>query len=258
MDETRHDELLSDMSPTTRFSNRAADYVRYRPSYPAAAIDAVLSPWKDARAIVAADVGAGTGISSRLLAERGVRVIALEPNAEMRAAAVPHRLVSWREGAAESTGLESGSVDLVMCAQAFHWFRAVESLAEFHRILRAGGWLALMWNSRDDRDELTRGYKEAIHAVNGEHPAERHVLDRAVISAAGLFAAASYETFESEQELDRPGLIGRAASASYVPKEGAGFAALRASLDALFERHRDTRGMVKLRYVTKVYRAERR
>ena len=80
------DPLLSDLSPTTRFSGRAADYVRHRPGYPAAAIAAVLRGLGDPVRLVAADVGAGTGISSRLLAERGVRVLAIEPNAEMRAA----------------------------------------------------------------------------------------------------------------------------------------------------------------------------
>ena len=252
------DRALHEMNPIGRFTDRAEDYARYRPTYPAAAIDCVLQGLGDPAQIAAADVGAGTGISARLLAGRGVRVIAVEPNAAMREAAVPHEHVAWREGAAESTGLAAGSVDLVLCAQAFHWFRPRESVGEFHRILRPGGRLALIWNSRDRRDPLTRGYIEAIRAVNGEHPAETREFDPGVVYADGLFTEPSLESFEHAQELDRPGLVGRAASASYVPKEGEAFARLTELLESLFERHRDVRGLVTLRYETKVYRADRR
>jgi SAM-dependent methyltransferase len=249
---------LHAMSPTRRFADRAGDYTRFRPDYPAAAVDAVLRGLGDPARLTAADIGAGTGISSRQLADRGVRVIAIEPNAEMRSAAAPQARVEWRDGSAETTGLQTASVDLVLCAQAFHWFRPREALAEFHRILRPGGLLAVMWNQRDPADPLTRGYIEAIRAVNGEHPAERRPFDPAVIAADGWFAPAVLETFPHQQELDRAGLIGRAASASYVSKEGDAFARLCALLDGLFERHHDARGRVVMKYATQVYRAGRR
>jgi SAM-dependent methyltransferase len=252
------DRALHEMNPTGRFTDRAEDYARYRPTYPAAAIDCVLRGLGDPTGIVAADVGAGTGISARLLADRGIRVFAVEPNAAMREAAVPHERVTWREGAAESTGLAPASVDLVLCAQAFHWFRQGESVAEFHRILRPGGRLVVMWNSRDRGDPFTLGYIEAIRAVNGEHPAETREYDRGVVHRDGLFTELSFETFQHSQELDRAGLIGRAASASYVPKEGEGFARLTELLESLFERYHDARGLVTLRYNTDVYRSERR
>ena len=83
----------------------------------------------------------------------------------------------------------------------------------------------------------------------------------AVISADGWFTPPTLETFEHEQELDGPGLIGRAMSASYVPKEGPAFARLTELLVALYERHREEgeggAGVVKLRYVTQLYRARR-
>ena len=257
MEPERHDQELHQLDPTGRFSDRAADYVRYRPSYPAPAIDAIFEGLAEPGAILAADVGAGTGIAARLLADRGARVVAIEPNAAMRESASPHDGVEWRAGTAEATGIAGSSVDLVVCAQAFHWFRAPAALEEFHRILRPGGRLALIWNSRDARDPLTRGYIEAIRAVGGEHPAERHELDPRVLDSR-WFGPARFEAFEHRQELDRAGLIGRALSASYVPKEGSAFAALRQLLDALFERHRDARGWVTLRYVTKLYRSIRR
>ncbi|HTM58127.1 MAG TPA: class I SAM-dependent methyltransferase [Candidatus Udaeobacter sp.] len=252
----RREPELHEMNPTLRFSDRAADYVRYRPDYPAAAIDAILEGL--ATPVVAADVGAGTGISARLLADRGVRVIAIEPNAEMRAAAGDDPRIEWRDGTAEATGLADSSVDLVLSAQAFHWFREQPALAEFARILRTRGRLALMWNNRDDEDPLTRGYIEAIRAVSGEHPAEMREFDPGVISVSGRFAPPRVETFPHAQTLDRDGLIGRAASASYVPKSGQPFERLIGLLDHLFNRYRDARGIVVLRYVTHVYLAERR
>ena len=251
-------ERLSDMDPTGRFTDRVADYVKHRPSYPPEAFDAMLRGLGEPSSVRAADVGAGTGIASRLLAERGARVIAVEPNAAMREAAAPHPRVTWRAGEAERTGLEAGSADLVLAAQAFHWFRQEEAVAEFHRVLRPGGRLALLWNARDRRDPLTAGFIEAIHAVNGEHPAERRDLDPNVIDGRGLFTAPALETFPFEQALDRQGLIGRATSASYVPREGPAFTELRRLLVALYERHRDEWGFVRMRYVTRLYLADRR
>lgn len=248
---------LSDMSPTRRFSDRAEDYRRFRPDYPQAAFAAILEGLDPSR-LVAADVGAGTGISARPLAARGSRVIAIEPNAEMRNAAEPHPHVEWRDGTAEATGLTDSSVDLVLCAQAFHWFRAREALVEFHRVLAPGGRLTLMWNKRDRDDPLTRGYIEAIHAVNGEHPIEKMPFDPTTIAASGLFTEARVQSFSHSQSLDLEGFIGRAVSASYVPKDGEGLERLRAILSALWEQKRNERGMVTMRYVTEVYLAQRR
>jgi SAM-dependent methyltransferase len=231
--------------------------VRYRPSYPAAAIDCVLAGLGDPHALSAADVGAGTGISARLVAERGVRVVAIEPNAAMREAAAPNPLVEWRAGTGEATGLDPASVDLVLCAQAFHWFRQPEAIAEFHRVLRPDGRLALMWNNRSRTDALTVGYIDAIHAVDGEDPAELRPFDPDVVSATALFTPVELQTFDQTQELDRNGLIGRSTSASYVPREGPRHTRLVELLDALFERHRDERGRVVMRYVTHVFRASR-
>ena len=255
---SKHENALHEMNPTGRFSDRAVDYAKFRPSYPAAAIDAVLHGSPRPQTWLAADIGAGTGISSRLLGDRGVRVIAIEPNAAMRAAALPHRWIEWRGGTAEATGLAAESIDLVLSAQAFHWFKPVAAVAELHRILRPHGRLALMWNSRDQRDELTRGYVEAIRAVNGESIVERAPFDRAVIHRHGHFTPARLLTFENQQELGAEGLIGRSISASYVPKHGPAFEQLRQHLLALHDRFRDERGMVRLKYVTKVYISERR
>ncbi len=241
------------MHPTERFSNRADDYVRYRPDYPPLAIDAVLDGMGDPARLVAVDVGAGTGISARMVADRGARVIAIEPNHAMRAAAAPHPRVEWQDGTAEATGLPPASVDLVVSAQAFHWFQPREAIAEFRRVLRAGGRLALLWNVRDDRDAMTREYSDAIRAVAGPHPEARHELEPEVIDAGSRFTAPRLLSFDHAQRLDRVGLVGRAASASYVPKAPEALAELERRLGQLHSVHGDPEGFVTLRYRTDLY-----
>ncbi len=134
----------TNIDSATRFNDRAVDYVKYRPTYPAGAIDAILDGLGPPLSLVAADLGAGTGISSRLLGDRGVRVIAIEPSPGMQEAATPHPKVRFVAGRAEATGLKSHSVDLVLSAQSFHWFHAADTLVECARILKPGGRLAII------------------------------------------------------------------------------------------------------------------
>ncbi|MCB9846545.1 MAG: class I SAM-dependent methyltransferase [Phycisphaeraceae bacterium] len=245
-------------NPTTRFSDRAADYVRYRPGYPPEAVDAILDGLGEASSLIAADVGAGTGISARALAARGVRVIAVEPNQAMREAgtSAPGATIQWRDGRAEATGLAAGSVGLVLVAQAFHWFDQPAAIREFHRILRPGGRLVLMWNARDRRDPLTREYCAAIEAIDGEDPAEKRGLDETVIWREGLFEPPSMRACANFHELDGAGLIGRAMSASYSPKRGERHDELVRRLRDVFARH-ERGGVVRMVYETRVYAAGR-
>jgi SAM-dependent methyltransferase len=248
---------LHELDPLGRFSDRAADYRRHRPDYPAAAWDAVLDGLGDPRRLVAADIGAGTGISSRMLASRGVRVIAVEPNAGMRLAAEPHPLVEWREGSAESTGLDEGVVGLVVCAQAFHWFRPAEALREFHRVLAPRGRAALLWNVRDLSDPFTLGYTEVLREVSHDHPAESRAFDSQSFPASEWFGPARAFEAPHAQVVDLEGLAGRALSASYVPREPADLALLNQRLAALWGKFRDAEARVTLRYRTVVFLAER-
>jgi SAM-dependent methyltransferase len=237
----------------TRFDDRADDYVRYRPSYPAAAIDAILDGLGRPARIVAADVGAGTGISARLLGDRGVRVFAVEPGEKMRGAAAAHPNVTWIGGTAEATGLGSGAVALVLAAQAFHWFRPPEALAEFARILEPSGRLAIMWNRRSTTDPLTAGYRQAILDVGGEVAAERMPFEPGVVAGSGLFSPVVRVAFPNAQRLDLDGFIGRAHSASYVPKTGEAGERLLSMLRDLYARYADAAGFVSLIYETEVF-----
>src|SRR5262249_34679004 len=146
--------------PTTsdsvgRFDGLADLYDRYRPDYPAAAIDCLLAHCGLVSRDRLVDVGCGTGISSRRMAACGLEVIGIEPNAQMRqraeSVAMPTGVCppTYRDGRAECTGLPVEFADAVLAAQAFHWFPFVEALQEFRRILKPGKWLALLWNERD-------------------------------------------------------------------------------------------------------------
>jgi SAM-dependent methyltransferase len=243
------------MDSVSRFTDRASDYVKYRPTYPAAAIDAILEGLGLPAGIVAADVGAGTGISARLLADRGVRVLAVEPGEAMRAAAAPHANVTWTIGTAEATGLAPASMDLVLCAQAFHWFRAPEALAEFARILKPRRRLAIMWNRRSRIDPLTAGYRQVIVDVGGDMGVESMPFDPGVVPNGGLFSTPQRLTFPNAQRLDLDGLVGRARSASYVPKTGPEGDRLVDLLTALHAAHADADGFVSLVYETEIYLA---
>lgn len=242
-----------DDHPTRRFSDRATDYARYRPGYPTAAIDAILSGLPPPAQLVAADVGAGTGISSQLLAERGLRVFAVEPNRAMREASRAHPCITWVDGTAEATGLPTASHDFVTVAQAFHWFDVASTAREFQRILSTDGRLAIMWNRRNLDDPFTRGYRDALLAIDGEAPAERSVFDPQVVTATGRFVNLRTFTFPNAHELTEAELIGRALSTSTVPRTGPRTEQVVDLLRTLHARHRDAEGIATMVYRTNLY-----
>ena len=233
----------------TRFSDRVDDYLKYRPSYPREAIDAIVSVTKASRI---ADVGSGTGISARLFLERGLSVFGVEPNAEMRAAA-ERELAAFPnftsvDGSAETTTLGDASVDLAIAAQAFHWFRPDETRAELSRVLRAPKWVALLWNERLVDSELLRAYEAALR----EHSADYAKVDHRNVDRARIerFFGGDFETraFPNVQRFDREGFIGRARSSSYVPRTDA----MMNALARIFDAHA-VQGHVEFRYLTQVH-----
>lgn len=248
---------LHTLDPLGRFSDRAQDYARYRPSYPGEAIAAILSDLGDAAGLVVADIGAGTGISSRLLGDLGARVIALEPNAEMRAAAAPHPQVTFQPGTAEQTGLGDQSVDVVTCCQSFHWFNAPPAVAEFSRILRPGGRLALLWNDWDLDDPGTAAYRQIIQAAATRairHHDHTHSLH--VVEEHSGFAPVRHLSFDYAQTLTLPEMVGRSLSSSYMPKQGEAYEQFLAAIAAWHQTWAAPDGSGTLRYVTNLYLAE--
>ncbi len=243
--------------PTGRFADRAADYALARPTYPAPIIDALFAAPASGQFATVADVGAGTGISARLLAERAALVLAVEPNAAMRAAATPHPRIRWLDATGEHTDLGDASVDLVCCFQAFHWMRPAETRAEFARILRSGGRVALVWNDRDEADPFTHGYGRALSAASRGLCDRLHERVPPDLADSGLFAAERTVHAAHGQPLSAAGLLARAMSASYAPKAGPDADRLTADLAGLHARFADAAGLVHLRYTTRAHLAER-
>lgn len=153
---------------TERFSSRVADYVRYRPDYPPALLEWLHGPMDVSHQARVADIGAGTGISSRQFLASGHPLVAVEPNAAMRAAAEEWLAPQYPgfsavDGRAEATGLDDASIDLVSVAQAFHWFDTVAVRAEWQRILCPGGLALIYWNSRLlDASPFLVGYEQLL------------------------------------------------------------------------------------------------
>lgn len=135
------------------FTGLARDYAKFRPGYAPAVADAVVRfVGKDASSIDAADIGAGTGIWTRALVERGLHsVVAVEPNDDMRREGIASSAgtgVTFSKGTAEATGLPDHSFDLVSMASSFHWADFDRACNEFQRILRQGGLFVALWNPR--------------------------------------------------------------------------------------------------------------
>jgi SAM-dependent methyltransferase len=252
---------LSQFNPTSRFTGLAETYARYRPDYPSSALDCIQTRLRLGPNSLLVDVGCGTGISARLVAARGIPVLGIEPNPEMRqraeTEAVPPGAPQPRylAGRAEATGLPDWYADAVLAAQAFHWFDPTAALAEFHRILKRGGGVALMWNERDESDTCTADYGSVIRSAPDAAAVEapRSQAGEPLLSSP-LFTDAERLTFVHEQSLDEEGLLGRAFSASYAPREAAAAEMFAAGLRRVFARHQ-RKSRVLLRYETSVYLA---
>lgn len=245
------------MNSLSSFSDRATDYVKYRPTYPTAAINTILEGLGSPSQLAAADVGAGTGIGSRMLAERGVRVTAIEPNASMRQAADVHPLVEFCDATAEATNLPEASIDLLTCFQAFHWFNPTPTLSEFRRILKPSGRLALVWNDWAWNDKFSVDFRLILKGASNQRPGKKHRgAVGQILSSSPDFVHVHCHTFTYKRELDLLGTIGYAQSQSSVPREGTAHHQLISDLKDLHACSCDERGFVSLVYDTTVYLAE--
>jgi SAM-dependent methyltransferase len=200
-----------------RSFDRAADeYERTRPEYPPALLDA-LPLGADAEVL---DVGAGTGKLTRVLAQRYRRVIAVEPLDGMRA--ILERVVPTAKsyaGSAEAIPLPDASVDAVFAGQAFHWFANDRAIAEFARVLRPGGVLALVWNEPDGGrpSPLPEQYEAYLKEL---HDAGMSVFDAAPpwqdVIAGGPFGEVHEAAVLHDHVLDRVGLLDNVRSVSWI------------------------------------------
>ena len=244
---------------TTRFSNRVADYVRYRPGYPEGLIQTLRDEAGLKPSSVVADIGSGTGISTELFLRLGCVVLAVEPNREMREAAE----AQFREqppfhsinGTAEATSLEAASVNLVVAGQAFHWFDVERTRTEFARILRPGGLVALFWNSRHlDTTPFLKNYEKLLQDFATDYQQVDHKrIDASVLK--DFFGGDHFQTrtFPNSQTFNFEGLRGRLLSSSYAPTAGhPRHTLMLRKLERLFRDH-ESGGQVRFDYDTELF-----
>lgn len=245
-------------SSKSRFSDRVSLYQQYRPSYPAAAFDYISDVLQLDAASKVADIGSGTGISSKILLERNFEVFAVEPNDSMRLAAEAdlnhfpkfHSIA----GSAENTLLDSESVDLVLAAQAFHWFDKVLFKNECLRIGKSNFGIALIWNDRDISQPFHKAYESFLQEYSIDYNSVNHlnISDEELVA---FFAPCEMQqsSFPYFQKFDLEGLIGRAASSSYLPGLGhERYEAMKNALSAIFQAFEQD-GFVIFAYITRVY-----
>ena len=186
------------------FTGLAGDYAKFRPGYAPQVATAILAHvGRNAASIDAADVGAGTGIWTRMLAARGLRsVVAVEPNDDMRGRGIETSRgtgIVWLKGSAEATGLLDGSVDLVSMASSLHWADFDKACEEFHRILRPDGIFVALWNPRfieanpllvEIEAEITRLKPDIRRVSSGRSGITERLTD--MLSAKPQFAEVLY------------------------------------------------------------------
>ncbi len=243
------------------FSALAEDYARSRPGYPTEALDVLTSVCGLTRDTVIADIGSGTGNLARLFLAAGYQVVGVEPNREMRESG--DRLLSGYpgfrslDGTAESIPLETDSVDLVAVGQALHWFDADRARAEFQRILRPGGWVAVLWNDPvPDATAFTQEYRAvcdrcvSTQPLSDRSPSIETGLDDLFGTAAQALHSAN---FQHAQSFDLDGFLGRSRSSGYVPQPNApGHGDLTALMTDLFVRHQHE-GKVEFHYTARLF-----
>jgi SAM-dependent methyltransferase len=244
----------------SRFSTRVQDYIRFRPRYPIALYDFIRQDLGIGQGSVVADIGSGTGMFCQPLLDAGCVVYGVEPNPEMRAAAeqlfAQYTAFHSVDGSGEATTLPDRSADIVGCAQAFHWFDAPKAAAEFVRITRPGGAIAILWNERRpagspflaDYESMLLSFGTDYRQVAREH---RPMKEADFTRLFGVpFRRA---VFPNAQTLDLDGLRGRVMSASYTPlPDQPGHRELLDAIDRLFAAHR-VGGRVTIDYDTDVY-----
>jgi len=245
--------------PTSRFSNRVDNYIKYRPSYPSQVLEHLEAECGLTPESLIADVGSGTGILTRLFLDHQNDVYAVEPNTEMRRAAesflkdAPH--FHSINATAEETPLTADYFDFILAGQAFHWFDRDRAKTEFQRILKPQGWVVLIWNERKiDSTPFLVAYEEMLLEFATDYQEINHT-NISSVDFAQFFEPhpVRNHTIPNSQTFDFPALKGRLLSSSYCPhQEEPGYEDIMKCLREIFERN-ETNGTVSFEYDTNLF-----
>lgn len=231
---------------TARFTGLARIYDRFRPGYPAECLGWLADTLRLGTSCHVADVGAGTGKLSEELVYQGIRTVAIEPNPDMfqvlEAKSATTSLLTAVQATAEDSTLPDASMSLITAGQSFHWFDQRRFREECRRVLRPGGRVALLWNSRRREDPFTQATADVFRrhisdfpGFSGDHKVSEQDFD-AFFEPDGY----EYREFAHDQMLTVDEFLGRNLSATYAPREGdPAHAPLIADLRRLFDEHRE-------------------
>jgi len=232
------------------FGREAEAYERSRPPYPPDAVAWLLRHLRVRPGAVVADLAAGTGKLTRLLVPGGARVIALEPVRGMHQ--VMQQLlpaVPLIAGTADAIPLKASSLDAVCVAQAFHWFQADKAFTELARVLRQGGRVGMLWNTRDRSVEWVDQVWAIMDDVEKGAPWREHRNWReSVFGEPPQFGPPQTATFHHEHATTPHGVVERIRGVSHVAAlEADEQESVLAEVAELLATHRQTRGRQELR-----------
>jgi SAM-dependent methyltransferase len=238
-------------SRRTSFGSVAAEYAALRPSYPDDAVRFLLGGAP--RRVL--DLGAGTGLLTERLVAAGHEVVAVDPSAEMLAqlsARLPG--VTVEVGSAEAIPLPDDDVDAVVAGQAAHWFDPASAARAMARVLRSGGVVGLVWNTRDERVPWVAALGELLADETRGHEADQTVVDR---FARELPATDECREFGIVQAVSPEQVVAGIGTRSYAATmDAATRASFLGRVRGLLAVHPDTRGraVLELPYVTVAHR----
>ena len=240
-----------------RFSNRVADYVRYRPGYPGEVLTVLRTECGLRSGHAIADIGSGTGFLSELFLKNGNRVYGIEPNQEMRQAGEEYLAAydsfSSIDASAEATSLKDASVDFITAGQSFHWFDPDAARREFARILKPNGWVVVLWNDRRKEEvSFMHAYEDLLERFGTDYKKVKDAYPEAE-RIRSFLSTFSERDLPNHQLLDWEGVSGRLRSSSFTPTEGhPNFAPMMQALRKIYDAHQQD-GQVRMDYFTRIY-----
>lgn len=243
---------------TERFTQTVQDYIKYRPSYPKEVLDLLIDKCDLTKDKIIADVGAGTGLLSKLFLNYGNLVYGVEPNQSMREAAEKD-LKKYSNfliipGTAEATSLVKHSVDIITVGTAFHWFDIHKTKVEFRRILKIGGWVLLVWNVRNvEQSAFLLDYENLLLKYGTDYKeSNARKFDKTAVEEFFSPNEMKTQSFRNVQQFDWNGLKGRLLSTSYSLRPGDNqYEEMLNELRKIFESHQRN-GIVEFLYDTKL------